>query len=134
MNQRTQLLTRIILWSFGLHIILIVLTILEVFFYSSLINSGKEVSVYEQHAQLSGPYIGIIIGFILVFWIGRRMAKRFPSHVRLIGLGLPAGYIVLDFIIVVLTVADWMNNGWIFGVSYATKILAGYLVIRMAKN
>jgi len=128
-TSRTNLLFRIIWWAFLIHVILIAMTIVEVFLYSTFINSGQDNALYEQHAQVSGPYIGIIAGFMVVYAVGVRLAKRNPSEFRLVALGVPAAYIVMDFIIVVLTVSDFIGNGWIFGVSYVTKLIAGYLVI-----
>ena len=131
MSKKGKLILKIIMWAFLLHIILITLTIFEVFIYSTFINSGHDSQFYEAHAQKSGPYVAIIIGFILTYVIALRLAKKNPAEKGLICIGIPVGYIALDIIILLLmSGTDLSGSAWIFGISYTTKLLAGYAALK----
>lgn len=116
-----------------LHIILIALTVLEVFIYSGFFNAGQDKLVYEQHAAKVAPYIAIIVGFILTFGIAVRLIKKNPAEKRLIGLGLPIGYILIDILILLLSGTDLLSNFWVFSISYLTKLFAGFLSLKTTK-
>jgi hypothetical protein len=130
MTKNVNLILKIIMWTILLHVILIALTVLEVFIYSTVFNSGQDNSVYENHAQKSGPLIAIILGFVLVYVVAARLSKANKDNIKLICIGLPIGYILLDVIIIVLSSTSFVNNFWTFGISYITKILAGFLASR----
>ncbi len=127
-NQKTFL--KLGLWAIIIHVILIALTILEVFIYSTFINSGQDKSVYEQHAQNTAPYIAIIGGFGLIYLIAIQLKGKIKSSERLICLGLPIGYILLDVLLLIVSRTDLRNNFTIFLISYLTKLLAGYLAMK----
>ena len=57
-------------------ITLVIISILEVTLYSYVINPGQEISVYEEHAQFSAPFISGIFGFIVFFLIARYWKKK----------------------------------------------------------
>lgn len=127
-NQKTAL--KIIMWSILLHVALIALTILEVFIYSMAVNPGQDNRVYEQHAQQSGPYVGILAGFVFVYFVTVWLKRKTLQGDRLICFGLPVGYIILDVLILVLSGTDWMNHLTLFSISYSTKVFAGYLALK----
>ncbi len=127
-NQRTFL--KLGLWTIIIHVILIALTILEVFIYSTFINTGQDISVYEQHAQHSGPYVGIIAGFILIYLVAIRLKGKIENSERLICFGLPIGYILSDILLLIVSGTEWLSNWTIFSISYGTKLLAGYLAMK----
>lgn len=134
MTPKNKLVLKILVWSFLVHVILIALTFLEVFIYSALINSGQDIQFYEQHAEVSGPYIGILVGFPLVYLMVKSLLKKNPASQKLIGFGLPLGYIFLDVIMVVLSGVVFLPYLWTFAVSYLTKLLAGYLAMKTTKG
>ena len=76
MSQNLKIFLKLGLWTIIIHVILIVLAILEVFIYSTFINSGQGRSVYDQHAQNAGPYIAIIAGFALVYLVAIRVKTK----------------------------------------------------------
>ncbi|MGB5372003.1 MAG: hypothetical protein WBN18_16360 [Flavobacteriaceae bacterium] len=114
-------------WAILIHIILIVLSILEVVAYSTIINPGHEQSFYEQHAQTTAPYISIIFGIILFFFISRLLVKKRYDKRQVIALALPITYIIIDIIIMLLSNTDWGQQYLAFIVSFVTKILASYI-------
>lgn len=118
---------RILGWAVLIHIILIVLSILEVVAYSTIINPGHEQSIYEQHAQTTAPYISIIFGIILFFFISRLLVKKRYDKRQVIALALPITYIIIDIIIMLLSNTDWGQQYLAFIVSFVTKILASYI-------
>ena len=118
---------KILGWAVLIHIILIVLSILEVLVYSTVINTGHEKSFYEQHAQTTAPYISIIFGIILFFFISRLLVKKRYDKRQVIALALPITYIIIDIIIMLLSNTDWGQQYLAFIVSFVTKILASYI-------
>ncbi len=117
---------KIIGWAILIHIILIVISILEVFIYSQ-INSGHEHSFYEEHAKISGPYISIIFGFILFFFVARLLAKSRQDKKFIIALLLPFIYTILDFLMLHFSGVDWAEHFWIFTISFLFKTLGAVL-------
>ncbi len=118
---------KIVLWAVFIHIILMALSILEVVVYSLLINPGLKEADYEQHAMISAPYISIIFGIIIFFFVTRLLTKKRYENSKIIALTLPLVYIILDLIIVILSGSDWTQHYLIFIISFATKIVAAYL-------
>lgn len=118
---------KLIGWALLIHIILIALSILEVVIFSALIEPGQQPTYYEEHAQLTAPYISIIFGIILFFFISRLLVKKRYNQRKLIGLILPAIYIVMDLVILLLSDTDWGQQHLIFMISFITKILASYI-------
>jgi len=128
-NDKTPWL-RIIGWSVLIHVILIALSFLEVFLYSLLINPGQDESFYMAHAEQSAPWVSIIFGIVLFYLIARLLAKKRPEKGVIIGLSLPIVYILLDVIILLAAAVNWGEHYLIFIISFASKILAGYVGAR----
>lgn len=121
-------------WALLIHIILIALSILEVVIFSALIEPGQQPTYYEEHAQISAPYISIIFGIILFFFISRLLVKKRYSKRKLIGLMLPAIYIIMDLVFLLLSDTDWGQQYLIFMISFITKTLASYIGATTIKN
>lgn len=113
-------------WALIIHVILIALSILEVFMYS-LIKPNQENSFYTEHAELSGPYISIFFGFILFYFITRFLSKRFTKNKIVIALSLPFIYTIMDFVMVHYSGVNWKEHFVIFFVSFAIKTLGSLL-------
>ena len=92
------------------HIVLISLSILEVFVYSTLVNKGQTQAVYEKHAELTAPYIATIAGCILMYFFVTRFTKNKAINPWLPGLGLPAIYIIIDFVLLQSTSPGWTKQ------------------------
>ena len=113
-------------WAVLLHVILIVLSIIEVFIYS-LVNSGHEHSFYEEHAKFSGPYISIFFGFILFYFVVRFLSKKIIDKKWGIALSLPIIYTIMDFLMVHFAGVDWSEHFMIFMVSFLVKMTGAFL-------
>lgn len=101
----------------------VIASVLWVAFYSYLLNPGQPMTVYEQHAQVSGPWVSIIAGFPIFYAASRWIARSLPTALALFGV-----FLALDVLLTVLM------GGWsaiavllLTGLSYATKLLACYL-------
>jgi hypothetical protein len=110
-----------------LHIVLILLSILEVIIYSYLINPGHNKEIYEAHATQSGPWISYIFGSLFVFLIVKRYINRFKKQQLLYALALPIIYSVIDYIIFSLSTPDVSVFVTQFIIGKAVKILAGII-------
>lgn len=117
---------RITVWALVIHIILIVLSILEVFIYS-LINPNHESSFYKEHAELTGPYISIFFGFIIFYLVARLISKNFTKNKIVIALGLPIIYTIMDFIMVHYSGVNWKEHIIVFIISALVKISGSVL-------
>ena len=118
---------KIIGWAILIHVILILLTILEVAIYSMLINPDQAQIIYEQHAQLTGPYISIIFGIFIFFFVARKLTKKRFAKRKLIGILLPIVYIALDLLMLLAADINWSEHYLVFLVSFSTKIIASYI-------
>ncbi len=115
-------------------IALVIISILEVIVYSYVVNPGKDISVYEAHAQFSAPYISGIFGFIVFFLIARHWKKKgYPNLFRLIML-FPLIYVLLDLMVVLLAgTVQWSDFILIFILANGAKFLGSYLGYRLTK-
>lgn len=125
---------KIIGWALLIHVILIALSILEVVIFSTIIEPGQEPTYYEQHAQLTAPYVSIIFGIILFYLISRLLVKKRYNKRKLIGLMLPGIYIIMDIVFLLLSDTNWGQQYLVFMMSFVTKTLASYIGATTIKN
>lgn len=96
---------------------------LWVAFYSYVINPGQPLAVYQQHAQVSGPWVSIIAGFIIFYAASRWVARSVPTAMALFVI-----FLVIDGLLLVLASAQADAALFVLaGASYATKLIACYL-------
>lgn len=110
-----------------LHVALIAISILEVFIYSLLIVPGKDPAFYSQHAQQSGPWISGIFGFIFIFLLVRRFARRSPEKCLVYAVALPAIYIINDLILLQLWDPDWIKQPLVIILGNGPKAISSFL-------
>lgn len=125
---------KIIGWALLIHVILIALSILEVVIFSTIIEPGQEPTYYEQHAQMTAPYVSIIFGIILFYLISRLLVKKRYNKRKLIGLMLPGIYIIMDIVFLLLSDTNWGQQYLVFMMSFVTKTLASYIGATTIKN
>ena len=101
----------------------VVASVLWVTIYSYVLNPGQPMTVYERHAQASGPWVSIIAGFPIFYFASRWIARSLPTALALFGV-----FLALDVVLLLLM------GGWsaisillLIVLSYATKLLACYL-------
>ncbi|MBL7848535.1 MAG: hypothetical protein JNL40_13785 [Cyclobacteriaceae bacterium] len=105
-------------------VILVAISFAEVFVYSTAVNPGKEVAVYDAHAMDSAPWISGIFGFIVFFLVSRYWTrKQLPNALKL-ALLFPLVYVVWDFLVILLFgVPDWLTYLPIFLGANVAKFL-----------
>lgn len=117
---------KIFFWSIVIHIILIVLSVLEVFIFS-LFKPGQDDSFYAEHATLTGPYISIFFGFFIFYFVARFLSRNIDQKKIVIALALPVIYTILDFLMVHFSGVNWDDQLLIFTISFLVKVLASIL-------
>ncbi len=114
-----------------LHIILIILSILEVAVYSYLIEPGHDEAYYQEHAQVSAPWVSGIFGFVLTFLFVKLFIDRNRHRHLLFAIGLPLVYVALDVLILLPFGIDWNAHLPVLlmanGAKLAGALLAFYL-------
>ena len=114
-------------------ITLVIISILEVAFYSYVINPGQDVSVYDAHAESSAPYISGIFGFTIFFLIARYWKKKeYHNASKLIFL-FPLTYLLIDIVIISLAGVKWSDYILIFILANGAKFLGSYLGYKLTK-
>lgn len=113
--------------AFLLHIILIVISIIEVFFYSLLIVPGKDEAFYSKHAEASGPWVSGIFGSIFIFLLVRRFIKRHDQHHLIYTIALPGIYIALDAAFLMAYGVDWSEHILVTGLANSVKVLSAFI-------
>jgi len=108
-------------------ITLIIISFVEVAFYSYLINPGQEQSVYEAHANSSAPYISGIFGFIVFFLIARYWKKKEYRNLFKLVILFPLIYVLMDIIIITAAGVKWSDFILIFAIANAAKFLGSFL-------
>jgi hypothetical protein len=101
----------------------VIAAVLWVAIYSHVLNPGQPMTVYEQHAQASGPRVSIIAGFPIFYFASRWIARSLPTALALFGV-----FLTLDLLLLLLMGGrSAIAILWLIGLSYATKLLACYL-------
>jgi low temperature requirement protein LtrA len=119
------------------HIILIVLSIVEVAIYSYLINPGKDDAFYTQHANISGPWVSGIGGSIVMFFLVSRYVKRFSDRHLTYALMLPVIYVVTDIIILMafnVNLADHLTTTVLANGAKLVGALGAYYLYRPSRE
>lgn len=107
-----------------LHVVLIALSILEVFLYSTFVTPGGDQAFYSQHAEKSGPWISGIFGSIFIFLIVRRVIRKNTEKALTYALALPLIYIAIDFALLAALEADWATHLLISVAANGAKMLS----------
>lgn len=97
-------------------VVLIAAAFLWVAVYSHLIAPGQELSVYRQHAQLSGPWVSVVVGVPVFYLLGRWLRSR-RAAASLFGL-----YLALDLALLAAIPAPGSLPLAFMAASYATKL------------
>lgn len=120
-----------------LHIVLIVISILEVAVYSYLINPGKDEAFYSTHAQITGPWISGIFGSLFMFLLVKRYIKKFSANILLYAVALPVIYMAIDQLILILAGVNIMEHLMVSIVANGVKVigsLAAYFIYKPKDN
>lgn len=108
-------------------ITLVIISFLEVAFYSYVVNPGQDIGVYEAHALVSSPYVSGIFGFIVFFLVSRYWKRNEYQNFKLVIL-FPIIYILLDILVLLLIGGfEWSDFILIFILANGAKFLGSYL-------
>lgn len=109
----------VLIGNVGIHVLYMVV-------YSYLINPGQEMAHYQAHAEFSGPYSSIVVGFPLMFLVCRWIGKKFAAGSSVTAaLLICLVYFLIDMAAVVF--AGGLGGMALFLViSHATKFAAAY--------
>jgi hypothetical protein len=116
-----------------LHIVLIILSILEVTIYSYLIVPGRDQASYQRHAQASGPWISGIFGFVLVFMMVSWFIRKHTGRDLQFAIALPLVYIIMDVLILLPFEINWNEHLPVLLVANAAKLAGSLLSYRVFK-
>lgn len=110
----------VLIGNVGMHLLYMVA-------YSYLIKPGQDMAHYQAHAQFSGPYSSIIVGFPLMFlvcrWIGKKFAAASSVTAALL---IWLVYFLIDMTAVVFA-GGLGGLALLLVISHATKFAAAYL-------
>lgn len=119
--------------AFLLHIVLILLSILEVVIYSYLIVPGKDEAFYKDHAEISGPWISVIFGSLFVFLIVRRFIKKNNGHCLTYTIAFPFIYIIMDILLLLPFQINWKEHLPVFVIANGAKIISSIIAYYLYK-
>ena len=108
-------------------IVLVLLSFIEVAIYSYSVNPGQTEKFYEEHANITAPYISGIFGFIIFFLVVRYWRKKGYEELGKLAILYPLIYVLLDIIIISAAGVKWSEFILIFLVANVAKILGAYL-------
>ena len=120
--------------AFFLHIILIVISILEVFLYSMLIEPGKEAAFYETHAGVSGPWVSGIFGSLIIFFIVKRYIKKNYGQPLTYTIAFPLVYVLWDVIILLPFNINWLEHLPVLLMANGVKVVSSFLSYYIYRN
>lgn len=102
----------------GAEVVLIAAAFLWVAIYSHLIAPGQEMSAYRQHAQVSSPWVSVIVGVPVFYLLGRWLKSR-RAAALMFGL-----YLALDLVLLLAMPAQGPLPLAFMAASYVTKLAA----------
>ena len=117
-----------------LHILLILISILEVAIYSYLIAPGKDKEFYNTHATISGPWVSAIFGSLFMFLLVKRFLKRFSVQQLTYAIWLPTIYIVIDLIFFFVSGYELKDFAYPFVLATIPKVVAVLLAYVLYRN
>ena len=119
--------------AFLLHIVLILLSILEVAIYSWLIVPEKNEAFYKSHAEISGPWISGIFGSLFIFLIVRRFIKKNNGHCLTYTIAFPFIYIIMDLLMLLPFQINWKEHLPVFVVANGAKMISSLIAYYIYK-
>lgn len=104
---------------------LVIISIIEVAIYSFVVNPGQNATAYDEHANLSAPWISGIFGFIIFFLVVRYWCRKKYDNLLQLAIYFAATYIVLDVVILFAFGVDWSEYYPIVLLANGAKLLGG---------
>lgn len=107
-----------------LHVVLILLSVIEVVIYSYIISPGKDQAFYNTHATITAPWVSAIFGSLIMFFLVKRFTKRFSLQQLTYVIWLPAFYIAIDLILFFVSGYEFKHFAYQFVLAAVPKIVA----------
>ncbi len=117
-----------------LHIVLIIISIIEVFIYSMLISPGKDEAFYQGHAEMTGPWISGIFGSLFIFLLVRRFIRKHNVQHLTYTIAFPLVYIILDILMLIPFHINWSEHFPVFLMANGAKVISSFLSYFMYKG
>ena len=115
-----------------LHVVLILLSIIEVAIFSYLITPGKDTAFYSAHAKVSAPWIAAIFGSLFIFLLVKRFIKKFRADHLKYAVALPVTYIITDFLILLVSSGvDLKTQMFQFIIANGVKLIAALIAYKI---
>ena len=102
---------------------LVAISVIEVTIYSYFIKPGQQQAFYDEHANLSAPWISGIFGFIVFFSVVRHWCRKKYDDLLQLAVLFVLTYIVLDIIILFAFQVNWNEIYPIFLIANGAKLM-----------
>ncbi len=94
--------------------------------YSYLIAPGQPIAAYQAHAQVSGPWVSLVLGIPVFFGLARWLARHRPAAARASAIALGVGYLVVDLAILLAAAQGAIPWGMV-AANYVVKLTAAWV-------
>lgn len=88
--------------------------------YSYLVHPGETPAFYQRHAEVSGPWVSLLAGTPIFYFVCRWIGSRVPSRGWATAMALFGLFIVVDFAL--------MLSAWPFSPRIVAFTAASYLL------
>ena len=93
-----------------IEVILVALSIAEVFIWSGMQNPEPSMQSCEAHANLTGPPLSAAFGALLMYFFTARYIKKNERNHLLYAIALPCMYLVVDVAILWFYPINWLEH------------------------
>ncbi|MBX9570603.1 MAG: hypothetical protein K2X77_17050 [Candidatus Obscuribacterales bacterium] len=93
-----------------IEILLVALSIAEVFVWSSMQNPSPGMNACSAHANQIGPPLSAIFGALFMYLFTARYVKRNTQNQLYYAIALPTAYLVVDLAILVFYPINWLEH------------------------
>lgn len=101
--------------------------------YSHLLNPGHSLTYYQEYAQSASPWVSLIIGVPVFFFVARWAGLRRPHSAMPTAMGIFAIYCMIEIPIMVTAASPAMLL-WFAAVNLPSKFASCYLGGRAASR
>jgi hypothetical protein len=100
--------------------------------YSYLIHTGETPAYYQRYAQASGPWVSIVAGTPIFYWVCRWVCRKVPSRAWPTAMALWGLLVVVDGALVFSAGKPSPRDLGFVAASYLLKLAACHLAGRSA--
>lgn len=100
--------------------------------YSYLIHPGETPAYYQGYAQVSGPWVALVAGTPIFFWVSRWIGRKVPARAWPTAMALFGLFVVVDLALILSAGAPSPRVLGFVAASYLLKLAACHLGGRSA--